>query len=173
MTRILAVLLSLAATAALGAPEVRTDVPDGPPPAAGVESLAWLAGGAWSGEAFGGVAQETWLPPAGGQMAGVFRLVTDKGPGFYEIIILLMVEDRLTMRLKHFDPRLHGWEEKDETVDFPLVGHAQDAEGRGTWFFDGLTIVREGEDAMALHLRTDQGGQESIVTFACRRSVGP
>lgn len=86
------------------------------------------------------------------------------------IITLLMVQDRLTMRLKHFDPRLHGWEEKDETVDFPLVGQAQDAEGRGIWFFDGLTIVRQGEDAMALHLRTGQGGPESIVTFACRRS---
>jgi hypothetical protein len=161
---ILLPILLLAAAAACAEPDVRSGVPEGPAPAADVAGLAWLAGGTWSCAALGGTAQETWLPPAGGQMAGVFRVVTDAGPSFYEIMTLLMVDGRLTLRLKHFDALLHGWEEKDETVDFPLVEVAPD-----TWHFDGLTLVRAGPDAMDLHLRVQQGGAESIVTFAYRR----
>ncbi|MFO7610763.1 MAG: DUF6265 family protein [Candidatus Krumholzibacteriia bacterium] len=160
----LVLILMLAAAAAPAEPDVRSGVPDGPAPAADAAALAWLAGGTWSCAAFGGTAQETWLPPAGGQMAGLFRLVTDAGPSFYEIMALLVVDGRLTMRLKHFDALLHGWEEKDETIDFPLVEVAPD-----TWYFDGLTLVREGPDAMALHLRVKEGGAEGIVTFAYRR----
>lgn len=152
-------LLLLTMAGPLRADPLRSEPRSGAAPTVGVESLAWLAG-RWTCEAFGGQAEDVWAPPAGGQMAGLFRLVKDDGPTFYEIMILLMIDGRLTMRLKHFDAALHAWEEKDDTVDFPLVDFEHD-----TWYFDGLTIERTGEDGMIMHLRIESGRSESIVDF--------
>lgn len=60
----------------------------------------------------------------------------------------------LVLRLKHFGPDLAGWEEKNESVDFPLVRRTPD-----TLWFDGLTIRREGEDRMRIWvaLQPDEG----------------
>ena len=147
----------------LHADPLRSEPRSGAAPDVGVPSLAWMAG-RWTCEALGGQAEDLWAPPAGGQMVGLFRLVKDDGPAFYEIMILLMVDGRLTLRLKHFDAELRGWEEKDATIDFPLVDQENDR-----WYFDGLTIERRGEDRMTMHLRIGGGGGERIVAFAYER----
>ena len=164
----LACALSAAAAAAGPVPEpvIRHEPRGGSVPDVGVDSLAWLAG-RWRGEALGGTAEEAWLPPAGGQMAGVFRLVKDGAPAFYEAVILLEIEGRLTMRLKHFDAALVGWEEKGETVDFPLVDHEP-----GVWYFDGLTIVKEAEDRATYHVLLSDGENGRVATFPYLRT-GP
>ena len=46
-------------------------------PAATLNNIEWLAGH-WKGEAFGGIAEEIWSPPADGSMMFSFRLL-DKG----------------------------------------------------------------------------------------------
>jgi hypothetical protein len=128
-----------------------------------LESLSWMAG-SWRAEAFGGTVEELWAPPAGGQMVGLFRLFTSEKVNFYEIIALLPVEGRLTMRLKHFHADLRGWEEKDETVDFPLL----DQEGE-FWYFRGLTIHQESSEKMNVYLRMRRQGQVEIVPFRFKR----
>lgn len=144
---------------------------DAPPatgvPDVGLGSLAWLAGGTWTGEAFGGTVEETWLPPRGGQMVGVFRSARAEDVGFYETMILLEVDGRLTLRLKHFTGELHGWEEKDETVDFPLVDHVD-----SVWYFRGLTIERHAADRMTIHVRVSRGDEESVLGFIYARDPG-
>jgi hypothetical protein len=45
----------------------------------------------------------------------------------------------ISYRLKHFNADLTGWEEKNEVQSFGLVAREGD-----TWFFDGLTIRRDG-----------------------------
>ena len=45
----------------------------------------------------------------------------------------------LTFRVKHFNPDMTGWEEKDETMDFLLVEL-----GENEAYFDGLTLRRTG-----------------------------
>jgi len=164
MKRFLIPVLLLPAALASAGPAVRSGVPDAPPPAVGVESLAWLAG-SWSCEALGGVAEETWLPPAGGQMVGVFRVVRPDGPAFYEIMSLLVVDDRLTLRLKHFDADLRGWEPQDETVDFPLV-----AQEGGAWYFDGMTIEKHADDRATIHVRAEGGGSGDVLSFPYARA---
>ena len=131
--------------------------------ATGVESLNWMAGH-WQAEAFGGFAEDLWAPPVGGQMVGLFRSYTAEGINFYEIVILLSVEGRLTMRLKHFHSDLRGWEEKDDTVDFPLL----DQEG-DFWYFEDLTIHRESHEKMTVYLRISNQGKTSIVPFRYKR----
>ena len=134
----------------------------GPP--ARVTDFAWLEGH-WQAEALGGEAEEIWSPPGAGTMVGMFRLIQDGKPGFYEIFTLTEEGPTLLLRLKHFNPDLTGWEEKDETVDFPLVAIEE-----GQAFFDGLTYQRRGPDEMQVYLamHTKDGVEE--VVFAWKRA---
>lgn len=137
-----------------------------PPPEASIADVGWLAG-RWVGEGLGAVAEETWLPPAGGAMAGVFRLVRDGAPELYEIVTLVEEEGSLVLRLKHFGPDLVGWEEKGESVDFRLV--RRDPE---TLWFDGLTIRRLGEDRMRIWVVLESEGEVREALFEYRRAPG-
>jgi hypothetical protein len=164
----------LAAAAMLGAqapagpaqgstPNTLTLAPDAPRPAARVADLSWLSG-RWVGEGLGGQIDEVWSEPAGGAMVGYFRLVKDGKPVFYEILTLLESEGSVEMRLKHVNPDMTGWEEKDRFVTFRLVKH--DATGA---YFSGLTFRRTGADTMdgylALRNRTDGTVREEKFVY--------
>jgi len=73
-------------------------------------------------------------------------------------------DETVLLRLKHFNSDLTGWEEKDETVDFPLVAFNKDQ----AWF-DGLTYQRRGPDEIQVYLamHTKDGVRE--VPFAWKR----
>ena len=132
-------------------------------PSAKVTNFAWLEGH-WQAEALGGSANEIWSAPASGTMVGMFRLVKDGEAAFYEIFTLTEEDETVLLRLKHFNSDLTGWEEKDETVDFPLVALDEDQ----AWF-DGLTYQRRGPDEIQVYLamHTKDGVQE--VPFAWKR----
>ena len=118
-------------------------------PAANIDDLAWIAG-KWQGEMFGGMAEEVWNPPSGGSMMGMYKLVKDDKVVFYELMLITEISNSLTYRLKHFNPDLTGWEEKDKYVDFPLVKVTTDEA-----LFDGFTFRKLGEDKLQLFLRDD------------------
>ena len=137
------------------------------PPAATVEEMAWLAG-RWTGDGLGGETEETWTPPAGGSMIGMFRLVKEGKPVFYEFISILQTDKGLVMRIKHFHADLIAWEEKDKFVDFLYIG----SEG-STYRFAGLTFEREGEDAMTIYLALRQkSGEVREMKFSMKRVNG-
>jgi hypothetical protein len=117
-----------------------------PRSSARVADLAWLAG-SWSGEGLGGQIDEVWSPPAGDAMVGYFRLVRDGKAVFYEILTLLEAEGSVEMRLKHVNPDMTGWEEKNGFVTFKLIKH--DASGA---YFGSLTFRRLGPDLMEGYL---------------------
>jgi hypothetical protein len=136
---------------------------DGPAPAADIALMAWLAG-TWRGDAFEGIGEEAWLAPADGAMVGSYRYTGPDGVGFYELLVIREVAGSLELRLKHFDADLHGWEAREETVDFPLV--AVDDNGI---HFDGMTFVRRGPDAMTVFLALERDGVVDEVRFDYRR----
>lgn len=141
-----------------------TRSPGAPGPTAPVEDMAWLAGH-WVGEALGGTVEEIWSPPRGGAMMGMFRLVKDAETVFYELMTIVPENGSLVLRLKHFNADLTGWEEKEDTVDFPLVKVADDA-----FHFDGLSFRPEGNDGVRIHLA--MRGEDGTVreeTFAYSR----
>jgi hypothetical protein len=74
-------------------------------------------------------------------MVGYFRLVREGKPVFYEIMTLLETEGSVEMRLKHVNPDMTGWEEKNGYVTFRLV--RQDPTGA---YFEGLTFRRVDSD---------------------------
>ncbi|RIA10151.1 hypothetical protein OE09_2004 [Flavobacteriaceae bacterium MAR_2010_72] len=84
-----------------------------------LENISWIAG-YWKGEAFGGQVEENWSEASGGSMMATFKLINNGKVSFYEIEIIREVENTLILQLKHFDNDLKGWEEKDQTIDFPL-----------------------------------------------------
>ena len=105
-------------------------------PKASIQDVAWIAGH-WQGEALGGTTEEIWSAPIGDSMMGSFRLIKFNKVSFYEIETISEESGSLILRLKHFHGDLKGWEEKDETVDFPLVK----LDGQ-TAYFDGMTFEK-------------------------------
>src|SRR5262245_8230702 len=71
------------------------------PAAATIADMAWYAG-RWTGSGFGGENEEVWTPPNAGTMLGMYRLVKDGKPVFFELLTILEEQGSLLIRLKHF-----------------------------------------------------------------------
>lgn len=136
-------------------------------PAATIADLAWLSG-QWEGPGIGGApAQEAYSRPFGGTMAGTF--VQQNGEGgveFYEFIQIAEEDGSLVVRLKHFGPDMVGWEEnKEDFARFPLIAREGDS-----WYFNGLTFRREGDDGFFVAVRMNHAdGSQSELVFPLRR----
>jgi len=144
-----------------GAP-AETEAEDEPGAEASIDDFAWLVG-RWRGEALGGVAEEVWLPPAGGAMSGIFRTVKDGAVNFYELFTL--AEPGLDLRLKHFGADLVGWEEREEVVTFPFV-RVSPTEA----VFEGLVFRRISDDRIRAVVQTKSAdGTEGELVFDYQR----
>ncbi len=150
----------LIAVALLGSACVAQAQTEQPARAATIEDASWLAG-RWVGEGFGGQMEETW-PPVGGQMVGHFRYWREGQPQFYEFLMMDVVEGGVRMRVKHFNPDMVGWEEKDGWVTFEPGSVGPDA-----LVFDGFEIRREGADRVVMRLRMRRGDavEEEVMHF--------
>ena len=128
-----------------------------------IDDMAWIAGN-WNGEMMGGQFEETWNAPLGGEMMGMFKLASDGKVSFYEIMTIVPEENSYVLRLKHFSPGLVGWEEKDKSVEFPLLTTSSD-EIR----FDGLTFQKS-DDGMNIEVLVDEDGEQAKrIKFQCKR----
>jgi hypothetical protein len=123
-------------------------------PKAQISDVSWIAGH-WQGEAMGGISEEIWSQPAGNSMMGVFRLVKLNKVSFYEIETITEENESLILRLKHFHGDLRGWEEKDETVDFPLVKLE-----KNKVYFDGMTFEKVNKSTMNVYVLVGKEGDE-------------
>jgi hypothetical protein len=132
-------------------------------PSADIDDVSWIAGH-WRGEAFGGIIEEIWSPPLGGSMMASFKLVVEGEVSFYEIETISEVDGSLLLRLKHFGANLHAWEEKEETIDFPLVALEKDAA-----YFDGMTFKRNSENQMDVYVGLDFGDGTEEMLFRYTR----
>ncbi len=132
--------------------------------AATIEDASWLAG-RWVGTGFGGQMEEAWAPPVGGQMVGHFRYWRDGQPQFYEFLMMDVVEAGVRMRVKHFNPDLVGWEEKDAWHTFEPVSVGPDA-----LLFSGFEIRRDGADRIVMKLRMRRAGVVEEETFHFQRA---
>ena len=155
------------AAAPLAAEETRLAPADHVPPPAAIEQLDWLIGH-WSGEGIAGAAaHESWLPPSGGTMVGTFVQETGEGEIMFTEHMYLAEEDgSLVVRLKHFNPDLTGWEEKDDMLRFRLVA-VEDCAA----YFSALTYRCDGDDGLVVAVRMKSEGDvvEELV-FRFRRN---
>lgn len=131
-------------------------------PPAQLSDLDWLVGYR-QGTAFGGRCEVCWLPSFGPSMTGTFKLIQDNEISFYEILTISESGDSLTLKLKHFDSELKGWEEKDEFLTFRLVKITPEAV-----FFNGLTYMKREDgslDAFVAMRQSDGSVREGEVRF--------
>lgn len=169
MKALIAAAAALLATLSFGEPVLSGTLPAdnaNAAPSINIASASWLVG-RWSGEGLGGQIDEAWSPAAGGQMTGHFRLVRDGRPVFYEFLVLEEHAGGLRLRVKHFNPDMTGWEEKDRSVDFAFVSASP-----GELVFRSLRIKREGRNRITMTLRMRQPGGEVRDELLVFRRVG-
>ncbi|WP_127137118.1 DUF6265 family protein [Flagellimonas oceanensis] len=129
-------------------------------PKANLEEVSWIEGH-WTGEAFGGIAEEIWSAPLGNSMMFVFRMVNDDKVSFYESGHIQQLDESLILQLKHFDGNMRGWEEKNETIDFKLVKLEPNKV-----YFEGLTMEKISDDQMNIWVLIEDEGKTDEVLFA-------
>jgi len=142
------------------------------PGAAGVSTLAWMAG-RWKGEADSTRLEEHWSLPSGDNMMGMFRAVRAGKVRQYEFMSLEQDEDGVLMRIKRFDPGLVGREERDRAVVFRLARWS----AREAVFEDDasespkrLTYRRSGRDSLYVRLERVQNGEHRVMDFRFGRA---
>ncbi len=113
-----------------------------------VADLAWLSG-AWSGNALGGICEETWSAPRRGTMVGMFRLVRDDGMVVLEFVTIEDTPDGPLYRFQHFEPDYRSWETA------PLVYRLTEVED-GYAVFEGLER-QEGKPRVITYELVDTG----------------
>lgn len=123
-----------------------------------IGDLSWLAG-RWQGDAFGGTFEETWNPPSGGTMVGLFKLLRDGEVAMYELQRIAEVDGRLVLEVKHFSADFTAWEAKDEAVRFPL-----DRVGPDLIAFDGLVFRRQDDGTVRADLAMRDASSSEVRT---------
>ena len=164
---VIAFLIGLFVAPPARSQETRALVPGVPAPRAQIQDLAWLAG-EWTGTGIGGsAAAEVYSTPMAGQIAGHFVQTNARGISFFEIVSIAEEAGTLVFRLKHFNADLTGWEERNDVRSFRLVAVEPDV-----WFFDGLTVRRDGADGLITAVMVHRPGtpdREFLFRYRRRR----
>lgn len=135
-----------------------------------IAQLDWMVGD-WKGELFGGHSEESWLPPRGGTMVGVFRLSRDDRTSVIELLVIEEQEHGVFLRFKHFSPSYRAWE------DAPLIFRLETADSRRAVFESPdpqqkprrMTYSRDGDTLTCLvegpEDEGDEGSFEAVFTL--------
>ena len=92
-------------------------------------------------------------------MMATFKLIADGKVVFYEIEIIREVENTLILQLKHFSNDLKGWEEKDQTIDFPLKEITENKV-----VFEGMTFekISANKITICVDIKQENGSIETV-----------
>ena len=83
--------------------------------------FAWISGG-WSLEREGDTLEEHWSEPSGTCLMGVFRWLKKDGTvRLVEVLSIVIEDDGVFFRFRHFSPDLTAWEEKNQPLSFKLT----------------------------------------------------
>lgn len=80
---------------------------------------------------------------------------------FYEFLLL----DETGLRLKHFNPDLTGWEEKDDMVIFEMIRFS-----KNKIELKGLIFERTSDTEMVISLKMNRNGEPHTEVFNMRRT---
>ncbi|WP_192348226.1 DUF6265 family protein [Algoriphagus sp. Y33] len=132
-------------------PQVKQLEKDQEPGKGKVSDLDWLVG-FWTGEGFGGECEEVWMPVVDENMIGTFRFWSEGKLIFSEFMNIVQEGETFSLKLKHFNPDLSPWEEKEEWTTFRLIETDEN-----TVYFHGLTMKREGGEIKLWLALTEDG----------------
>jgi hypothetical protein len=86
-----------------------------PVPTPVLTEFNWLEGH-WRGEWGSRIAEQTWLEPRAGEIAGLFRLVEREKILVLEVFSLVEKPEGIQFYLRHLTPELLPWEKSDATM---------------------------------------------------------
>ena len=89
-------------------------------PVRDIKDLAFMAG-KWTTKGEWGDMEENWSAPFGNSMMCSYRCVKNGKVVFYEFIVIEQQPSGPVMKLRHFNPGLIAWEDKDKPYDYPLM----------------------------------------------------
>ena len=129
-----------------------------------LDELSWLVGH-WQGPGFGGTCEEVWLPASAGSMVGTFKMSVNGKVQFYELMVITVDSAGPTLKLKHFNSDMTGWEEKNEVVNFTFNGAKENELSVGATTYKRIT-----EDSLDIYV--DVGNKDGSVSqelISCHR----
>ena len=124
-----------------------------------LQDIEWLAGN-WKGEAFGGTFEENWSEASGGSMMFNFKLVAKGKVVFYELGHIVEKDNTLLYQIKHFDPSLKGWEEKDKSEDFRFI-----KKEKNRMYFDNFTFEKVSDNEVNVYAYFEKSKKEVVFNF--------
>src|SRR5579872_3639049 len=136
--------------------------------AADLQDLAFMTGH-WRGEAGGKQIEEIWSVPEQGSLTGMYREMNDGKTTFYEFLIVEPGPSGPVLLINHFEPGLHGWEEKSK----PAAFHVKTFLPEGEVVFESndpgnpllLTYSRTGKNSMDVLLERQREGKWVKQTY--------
>ena len=146
--------------------------PAAAPPSAKLAPLAFISG-LWRTDFGGDQLEEYWSPPAGDSMMGVFRWMKGGRVWMNELLTIVDEGDQVVFRLKHFDAKMVGWEEKAECLTLKLVrSSAEEAVFEGSKPEKPLRITyrKTGENSLIVVLESSRDGKPKTDEFNFRRA---
>ncbi len=128
--------------------------------------LNWLVG-RWVGKGLGGECEEVFLPVWNDTMIGTFRYAKEGNLVFSEFFSFTKSDEGVVLRLKHFHPDLVSWEEKEDSVMFPLIKLERNAA-----YFGGLTyrLINDNELMVWVAMRNRNTSELGEAVFEFRRA---
>jgi hypothetical protein len=91
-----------------------------PNPGGPLSPLAFLSG-RWTSTKQNEFQEESWSPVSSDSMVGTFRVVQDGKAVFYEFWAVEVEQNHAVLKLKHFNAGLSGWEDKNVSIQMPVV----------------------------------------------------
>ena len=130
-----------------------------------IQDLAFISG-SWRGGVAGGMFDEEWSLPSSDSMMGTFRYMENGAVKFYEFMVIEATPAGPVLRLRHFDPGLVAWEEKEGALSLPVSSFSEkqvvfsspDSSVR-------LTYQRSSTDALTVILERNAGGHKGKQVF--------
>ena len=129
-----------------------------------LDELSWLVGH-WQGPGFGGICEEVWLPASAGSMVGTFKMSVNGEVQFYELMVITVDSTGPTLKLKHFNSDMTGWEEKDEVINFAFNSAKENELSVGATTYKRITVD-------SLDIFVDVGNKDGSVRqeiISCHR----
>lgn len=80
-----------------------------------LDQFGWLEG-QWRGEWGSRIAEQTWLEPKAGEIAGLFRVTEREKTLVLELFSFVEKPQGIQFYLRHLTPELQPWEKSDATV---------------------------------------------------------
>ena len=159
--RVMAVSLAAFSCLSIGHAETKSDATA--ETGGKLAAFTWLAG-KWQTRNDSDVLEEHYMAPQYDCMIGIFRWVKGGKLWMFELLSITAEDGQVIFRLKHFDAKMVGWEEKDQSLNWKLArieGPDHIFENPEQKSASRFTLRRNGDSGLTVVLEGEKDGKPS------------